>query len=229
MTLREPGVVELGRERARELAREELSRREYQLDRPGLVERVRERALELLGDLLDRAAGAAPGGWPGLVAVVLLVVAVVVGLRLRLGPLGRAHRAGAGALFAGDARRSADEHRAAADAHAAAGRWDDAVRERVRGLVRGLEERGLLDARPGRTAEQAARAASRALPALGPELAGAARLFDAVAYGDRRARPEHDARLRDLDARVRATRPGAPGGPGGGEGRPRGPVAAVPR
>ncbi len=206
MTLREPEVVDLGRGPARDLAREELARREYQLDRPGLVERARERLQEWLGELLDGAAGAAPGGWPGLVALLLVLVALVVAVRLRVGPLARDHREGA--LFDGAGRRrTAREHRAAADAHAAAGRFAEAVRERLRALVRGLEERGLLDARPGRTAGEAAAAAGRALPALAGDLAGAARLFDGVAYGRRPATAEQDAWLRALDERVRAARP----------------------
>ena len=40
-------------------------------------------------------------------------------------------------------------------------RFDEAVRERMRGLVRGLEERAVLEPRPGRTAGEAARGRTR--------------------------------------------------------------------
>lgn len=63
-----------------------------------------------------------------------------------------------------DGIRSAADHRTAAEAHAAAGRWTEAVQERMRAVVRSLEERTLLDPRPGRTADEAAAEASVSLP-----------------------------------------------------------------
>ena len=65
--------------------------------------------------------------------------------------------------------------RAAADAAAAAGDWALAVLERFRAIVRGLEERTVLDERAARTAHEAALAAAARLPALAAELVAAGR------------------------------------------------------
>lgn len=204
MSLRPPGAVELGREEAARLAREELSRGEYRGAQPGLLRRAVEWVQERLGDLLDRAAGAAPGGWAGLLTVAALVVVAVVVVRARVGPLAREHRARA--LFTGSTL-TAEQHRAAADAHAGSGRWNEAVRERLRALVRDLQERDIVAAGPGITADEAADQAGSALPGLGGELRAAAALFDAVAYGARLATSQQDAGLRRLDEQVRAARP----------------------
>jgi hypothetical protein len=197
--------VEPGRAEAAQLAREELAKQVYRDAGPGLVERLVRWLIDKAGGLLDDVAGVSPGGYAGLVVVLLLVVVAVVAVRLKVGPLGR-QVARDEALFTGRAR-SAAEHRAAADAHAAAGQWADAVRERLRAVVRSLEERAVLDERPGRTADEAAADAGLALPSCADGLRRAARLFDEIWYGGRPAGPESDATLRALDERVRATRP----------------------
>ena len=197
--------VELGRDEAAQLAREELAKQIYRDAGPGLVERLVRWLLEQAGRLLDGAAGVSPGGYAGLVVVLLLVAAAVVAVRLKVGPLGR-RAAREEALFVGRTRTAA-QHRAAADAHAATGAWAEAVRERLRAVVRSLEERAVLDERPGRTADEAAAEAGRALPSCAAGLRSAAVLFDEVWYGGRPAGPESYAALRDLDARVQAARP----------------------
>jgi hypothetical protein len=197
--------VELGRDEAAQLAREELAKQVYRDAGPGLVERLVRWLLEQAGQLLDGAAGVSPGGYSGLVVVLLLVAAAVVAVRLKVGPLGR-RAAREEALFVGRTRTAA-QHRAAADAHAAAGAWAEAVRERLRAVVRSLEERAVLDERAGRTADEAAAEAGRALPSCAVGLRAAAVLFDEVWYGGRPAGPESYAALRDLDAQVQAARP----------------------
>jgi hypothetical protein len=197
--------VEPGRAEAAQLAREELAKQVYRDAGPGLVERLVRWLLDQAGGLLDDVAGVSPGGYAGLVVVLLLVVVAVVAVRLKVGPLGR-QVARDEALFTGRAR-SAAEHRAAADAHAAAGEWADAVRERLRAVVRSLEERAVLDERAGRTADEAAAEAGRALPSCAAGLRAAAVLFDEIWYGGRPAGPESYAALRDLDAQVQAARP----------------------
>jgi hypothetical protein len=114
-------------------------------------------------------------------------------------------------LFVGRAR-SSDEHRAAADAAAARGAWADAVRERLRAIVRGVEERGVLDARPGRTADEAAAEAGAVLRSCADDLRRAARLFDDVWYGGRTATQASDEEMRRIDAAVRSARPVAASG-----------------
>ena len=197
--------VDLGRDEAAQLAREELAKQVYRDAGPGLVERLVRWLLEQAGRLLDGAAGVSPGGYSGLVVVLLLVAAAVVAVRLKVGPLGR-RAAREEALFVGRTRTAA-QHRAAADAHAAAGSWAEAVRDRLRAVVRSLEERAVLDERAGRTADEAAADAGRALPSCAAGLRAAAVLFDEIWYGGRPAGPESYAALRDLDAQVQAARP----------------------
>lgn len=196
--------VDLGREEAARLAQQELSKQVYQERRPGLWQRLVRWLLDQAGELLDRVAGVSPGGRSGLVVLALLVVVAIVAVRLRVGPFGRRSPVDP-ALFTGRVR-TADEHRAAADAHAARGEWAEAVRERLRAVVRSLEERAVLDERPGRTADEAAAEAGAVLPSCADDLRRATRLFDDVWYGGRPADPTGDAALRALDEKVRGTR-----------------------
>ena len=177
--------VELGRDEAAALAREELADPIYRQSEPSLVERVLRWVLERVGELLDAVSRNSPGGWWGVIALVVVVGAVVVAVRWRVGPVA-ARRGRSTALFFGQARTAAD-HRRDAQAHAAAGEWDDAVRERLRAVVRSLEERDVLDVRPGRTADEAATEGGRAIPAAGDALRAAARTFDDVWFGGRAA------------------------------------------
>lgn len=205
MTLPLEVPVELGRAAARDAARAELAKPAYRAAEPSLTERLLGWLADRLSDLLDRVSGVGPGGRVGLLVIVLLGLAAMVAVRLTVGPLGRSARAEP-SLFLGR-ERTADEHRSAADRHAARGEWADAVRERLRAVVRSLEERTILDPRPGRTADEAAAEAGAALPLCAAGLREAARLFDEVCYGGRPAGSDTDARLRELDRRVSATRP----------------------
>ncbi len=136
---------------AQDAARRELSRQEYADARPSLVLRLIGRALRALGDLLARAVSGVGSGSLARALLLGVLALVVVVVLLRLGPLHRRPR-GRAALFDGSAVLDAAGHRAAAEALAAGGHFAEAVRERLRAVVRGLEERGVLDARPGRTA-----------------------------------------------------------------------------
>ncbi|MFF1404751.1 DUF4129 domain-containing protein [Streptomyces sp. NPDC058294] len=200
----EPPVT-ISRDPAREAARRELSRRMYHENDPSPF----QRALNAFWDWLDRlfgsAASATPGGVVGLLVVILFVVAVLAALWWRLGTP-RRRPASAAALF-GDRPRSAADHRAASEAHAARGHWNQAVQERVRALVRSLEERALLDVRPGRTADEAAADAGRVLPAHTDRLRAVAREFDDITYGGRAACAQSYHRVAALDRDVERTRP----------------------
>lgn len=203
--------VELGREAARDAAHQELSRQVYQQARPGLVERALQWLYEHIVELLNNVGNASPGGYAGVIAIVLLVVAAIVAVRLKVGPFGKTRRVEE-ALFVGGPR-SAAEHRRAADAHAAAGEWAEAVRDRLRAVIRSLEERALLDPRPGRTADEAAVEAGAALPDCSASLRAGARVFDDIWYGGRVASASSDQVLRDLDERVRTSRSVLSAGP----------------
>ncbi|MFB6618076.1 DUF4129 domain-containing protein [Streptomyces sp. NPDC085524] len=190
---------------AREAAERELSKPLYHQNDPGLIDRALRKFFDWLGDLLDTAAGASPGGGFGLLAIAVLVLLAVGALWWRLGAPRRTATAD-NALF-DDGIRSAADHRTAAEAHAAAGRWTEAVQERMRAVVRSLEERTLLEPRPGRTADEAAAEASVSLPEHTAELRAAARVFDDVTYGGRTADADTYARLRALDTTLTRTKP----------------------
>ncbi|MFF7893445.1 DUF4129 domain-containing protein [Streptomyces sp. NPDC007907] len=193
------------RDPAREAARRELSKRMYHENDPSLFQRALDAFWEWLGKLLNAASDATPGGTLGLLVVVLAVVAVLAALWWRLGTPRRRPTSSA-ALF-DDRPRSAADHRAAAEAHAAQGHWSQAVQERMRAVVRALEERALLDIRPGRTADEAAAEAGRALPAHTDRLRTAARDFDDVTYGGRSATEESYHRIAELDRDLERTKP----------------------
>lgn len=77
----------------------------------------------------------------------------------------------------------------------------------MRAVVRSLEERTLLDPRPGRTADEAAAEAAASLPDHAEALRAAARAFDDVTYGGRPADADMYARLRTLDLTLTRTKP----------------------
>ncbi|GAA2348921.1 DUF4129 domain-containing protein [Streptomyces carpaticus] len=204
-TATEPPLT-IGREAAREAAERELSKQIYAEHEPGLVRRVFTWVIDRVFGALESVAFHAPGGWLGLLIIALLAIGLLLALRLRLGALRTARGAATGALFT-DRPRTAAEHRAAAEHFAQAGQWDQAVQEQLRALVRSLEERALLDTRPGRTAGEAADEAARVMPALAPRLRAAATTFGAVTYGGRHATPADHHELRDLDTTVLRTKP----------------------
>ena len=188
---------------AREWAVQELSRREYQDAKPSLL----ERALTWFWDQLNSIVGV--GGAPPLLAITLIALAVGAVVAYAVNRSGGLH---------GTARRktirvlpqrhtTAAEHRAAAQRHANAEEWDQAVVERFRAIARELEERALLNLQPGRTAMEVARDGGKALPDLAPDLLAAAHHFDDVSYGHLNVGPAAYQASSDLDDRVRAARP----------------------
>ncbi|MCW7946384.1 membrane protein [Streptomyces hygroscopicus] len=200
----EPPVT-ISRDPAREAARRELSRRMYHENDPSLLQRALNAFWNWVDGLFNAASTATPGGSVGLLVIVLAVLALIGALWWRLGTPRRTPTSSA-ALF-DDRPRSAAEHRAAAEAHAAQGHWNHAVQERMRAVVRSLEERALLDERPGRTADEAASEAGRALPGHADRLRAAARDFDDVTYGGRAAGEETYRRLAALDDELERTKP----------------------
>lgn len=202
--------LDIPRVPAQEAAERELSKPMYHENDPNLLERALDRFWDWAGGLFDAAAGAAPGGVVGVVAVVLVVLALLAALWWRLGTPHRAPSSGGDALFDDGARTAAD-HRTAAARHASAGQWNQAVQERMRAVVRSLEERTLLDPRPGRTADEAAAEAGRSLPAHAEGLRSAARAFDDVTYGGRTADEPAYRRVEQLDTSLERARPSLDG------------------
>lgn len=206
--------VTIARDPAREAAKQELSNRIYHQSDPNLVQRGISWFWDRVDDLVSAASGATPGGWVGIIVIIALVALAWVALWLRLGRPQPAPAA-SGALF-DTSPRSAADHRRAAEDHARRGEWGAAVEERTRALVRGLEERALLDPRPGRTADEAATEAGRLLPGHASELRAAAQVFDGVRYGGQAATGAGYARITRLDTDVERTKPALAGHAAGG-------------
>ncbi|WP_233508433.1 DUF4129 domain-containing protein [Spongiactinospora gelatinilytica] len=197
--------IDIAREEAAERAARELVSGDYQ--REPFIDMIVRHVRQFLGDLADSLGG--DGDTVPLSAIGLaLVLAALVGLLVWSSR--RATRARAAAApegIFGERVLTAAEHRAAAERHAADGRHAEAVRERLRAIARDLEERAVLDPRPGRTAAELAEEAGRALPGFTAGLRAAARAFDDVTYGQLPGTPEGYAGLRDLDERIRKARP----------------------
>jgi hypothetical protein len=199
----------IGRDEARELARRELEKQVYQRDRPSWLERAWDDFSDWLSSLFNQApdpeSQGSGGGWTSvliIVVIVLIAAALVVWLmRGRRNPRSRQ-----GPLLDAEPSTALD-HRDAAERHAEAGEWAEAIRERLRATARDLEERAVLAARPGRTADELAAEAGEAVPELAEELTAGVRIFDDVWYGDRPGTPEGYARMKEPDARLRAARP----------------------
>jgi hypothetical protein len=210
--------LEPSREEARRWAVEELSKRPYQADRPGLV----ERALNWFTDrLFDLPVPSGTGSALLLTVVICLLVALLAFAVSRVGLGGRRARPMSRAVLDGVVE-TAEQLRAAAVRHATAGDWDEAVLARFRAVARELESSPDLQALPGRTAFELAKAGTALWPSLG-ELGAGAGVFDAVAYGHRPATEVDYGRLVTLDEDVRqavvrrravavASGPTAPGG-----------------
>ncbi len=160
-----------------------------------------------------------PGGWlTSTVLLVLLAVAVAAAIYIARRTL-RTDRRGDHELF-GAAQLTAAQHRATAESYAAEGNWAAAIRHRLRAVARQLEETGILEPEPGRTANELARDAGAALPHLSGELSQAATAFNDVTYGERPGTPEAYRTIAELDDHLRHRAPGlpaAPGPPGAGQ------------
>ena len=176
------------RDGAREAARRELSKGIYHRNDEPWPVRVLHAVQRWLDHMFQTVSRHSPGGGAGAVALLLLAAALLGFVWWRVG-LVRRTPAAERPVLEGRARTSADLLRDA-EAAALAGRWDDAVVARMRALAMKVEERGLLDPRPGRTADELAIEIATALPAAREASRSAATVFDAVVYGKRTATRE---------------------------------------
>lgn len=196
----------------RRLLADELSRREYSSEESPLRRAVRLVVDWFLGIFDGASGGPLSLWWYAVVAGVVLALIAVLGWALvRLQPARRARRAGAGGVF-DEAGVSAEDYRRRARAARAAGDHGGAVVDGFRAVVAEAVERDLLDDAPGATAREIALVLSTVFPADGPALGGAARVFDAVRYGDQRAGHEDADAVLALEDRLRTAVPahGAP-------------------
>jgi hypothetical protein len=174
-------TVLIDRDAAHDAAQRELSKPIYP------KESVSDRLNEWINDFIYRAISKGseiPGGWFTVaVLLTLLAVAIVVAVRIARRTM-RTNRKGDFQLF-GAAELTAAEHRATAERFAAERNWAAAIRHRLRAIARQLEENGVLNAVPGRTANELANDAAQSIPELRTELTDAAVCFNDVTYGER--------------------------------------------
>ncbi len=203
-------ALDIDRDAAHEAAQRELAKPIY--PKASLTERFSE----WLQDLLYRIAqegSQLPGGWFTIsVLLIILAVAIVVAVRIARRTM-RTNRGGEHALF--DSHElTAAQHRATAEQYAAQGDWSTAIRHRVRAIARQLEEDGVLDAVPGRTATELAKDAGAAVPELAGELSQAADAFNDVTYGERPGTEAEYRMIADLDGHLRSRGPARAAAPG---------------
>lgn len=190
---------------ARDRLERELAKPEYQDDQ-GLLDRVVEWVLRQLD---SGPTGELPGAllWFLLLAVVVGIVVVAV-RAVRSNPA--RSPAGEGEVFDRSEQRTAEEHRSAARAAAAAGDHDLAVLEAFRGMARDGVERTLLPEMPGMTVHEVVLALGRAFPTKGGRLTSSAAAFDDVRYGDTHVDPGTAGSVIALGEEVAGERPVLP-------------------
>lgn len=175
-------IPPIGRDSAARAARRELGKAVYARYRPGLIERVTRSVLRFFGHLLD--ASGVPPGFGVLVLLAVLGVLAALTVRVRLGAPRTRSPAGAPQL---SGELDATSYRRQGAACAGAGDWAGALLAATRALSRGLEQRGVLRPQAGRTASELAAQAGRQLPTCRPLLVEAAARYDRVRYGARTA------------------------------------------
>lgn len=192
--------IEIDRDAAHDAAQNELNKPIYPRASP--VQQFTHWVEELLYRLAFEGS-TVPGGWFTIsILAILVVAAVVVAVRIARRTM-RTNRDGPPALF-GRQELSAAEHRVTAQQYAAQGDWGAAIRHRLRAVARHLEEIGVLDSIPGRTATELARDAAVVLPGLSGELTTAANAFNDVTYGEQPGTEAGYQMIADLDDRLRA-------------------------
>ncbi|AKK29755.1 DUF4129 domain-containing protein [Mycobacterium sp. EPa45] len=183
-------AIDIDRDAAHDAAQRELAKPIY--PKESLTDRLGEWLQELLYRVIAKGSSI-PGGWLTIaVLAIVVLVAFIVAVRIARGTM-RTSRGGDAGLF-GARELSAAEHRATAESYAAQANWSAAIRHRLRAVGRHLEENGLLNPVPGRTANELAGDAGELLPAFGGELRQAATVFNDVTYGEQPG-TESDYRL----------------------------------
>jgi len=89
-----------------------------------------------------------------------------------------------------------------ADQFALQGRWAEAVRERLRAVVRLLVDRKVIDHHPGWTVTELAAAAGRNAPATDQPLGAAGTIFSDIWYGQKPATADDDDTMKRLASDV---------------------------
>lgn len=195
--------IDIDRDAAHEAAQNELGKPIY--SKGSAAQQLDEWFSDKLYRLLE-ATSKIPGGWfTATVLLVLLAIAVAVAIHVARRTM-RTKRGGDYQLFEA-APLTAAQHRATAESYAAEGNWAPAIRHRLRAVARQLEEAGVLNPNPGRTANELARDAGAVLAHLAGELSAAATAFNDVTYGERPGTQAAYQMIADLDDHLRSRSP----------------------
>lgn len=198
--------IDIDRDAAHQVADIELNRPIY--SKGSASQQFAEWVNELLYRLLEKTASI-PGGWFTItVLLILLAIAVAIAVHVARRTM-RTNRGGDYLLFEA-AQLTAAQHRTTAESCAAQGDWAAAIRHRLRAVARHLEETGVLEPAPGRTANELASHAGAALPHLGDELSEAATAFNDVTYGEQPGTEDAYRMIVALDDHLRSRSPAVP-------------------
>jgi hypothetical protein len=190
---------------ARRWAVEELAKPEYRSAEPGWLDGLWRGFLDWLASL-DGPSGVEGNMAAPLTGVVIaaLIAAAIIVARPRL----NARTTNLQEVFDDDTSSSASDYRERAAAAARQGKWGTAVVQCFRAMVRTAEDRNILDARPGRTADEVARELAGVFVPEARRLDWAARTFDRIRYGHGAAGGTDYEAMMALDASLRSLKPG---------------------
>jgi hypothetical protein len=198
----EPPVLP-GSDEARRWAVEELSKSEYREAAPGWLDGLWQNLLDWLRSLDGSGMDATPAAPLIGVAIAVVIAVAIILVRPRLNAGSRR----SDDVFDADSTFSATDYRARAAAAAAAGEWGEAVVDCFRAMVRTAEDRNVLDARPGRTADEVARELAGPFAAEARRLGWAARTFDGIRYGHEATDGDAYEAMQALDAALQSLKP----------------------
>jgi hypothetical protein len=193
-------AIDIDRDTAHQAAQRELAKPIYPKLSP--MQRLDDWVEELVYRVVH-AGTSLPGGW-FTISVLLIVLAAGVALAVRVARHTiRTRDAGDYPIFGGG-QQSAAQHRMAAEEFAEQGNWAAAIRHRLRAVARSLEETGVLQPVPGRTANELARDAAVYLPDLAVEMSQAATAFNDVTYGGQPGTPTAYRIIAELDEHLQS-------------------------
>jgi len=195
-----------GNGEARRWLEEELSRPAYREHNDPIARLLAaiERFIDNLLNADPSAGGALPAGIAGLVTAALVALALFALRHVRREA--RRRDVGGPALL-GEERLTAEQFRERSRRAVDEGRFAEAVLDAMRAIAQGAAERTLLDDAPSLTAHEVGLQLVAPFPAHRDELARAADLFDAVAYGHHAPAREQAEHLLALEDTLRRTRP----------------------
>lgn len=197
-------------EQARDWARDELSKREYQPQEPNWLTRTAERVMDWFSDTFSGLGDVSQPltiiFWI-LVAAVVTAIIIYVARFVRRTPRSEPSEVDFEQSVLGGKPSSAKQFREQARTALAAGDLDGCVVAATRALTRRAFERRLLDDAPSLTAHEVASRLTARFPAHADELRSCTDLFDAIVYGDGHATVEQARAVLELEDEISSAKP----------------------